>query len=91
MDDRLAELRYAAWRDEDDESSETEIFFRGQDVVDSLRRVAEYHYNMAKATPPYDHVKRLMHSGFSTALTAEADAYDVAIMQAMLNEAEDDG
>lgn len=87
----LADLHWVAITDEE-EGGPAEIFFRAQDVVDALRRVATYHREMADALLPQDHVKRIMHSGFATALTAEADSYDVSIMQALLDhEAEENG
>lgn len=70
----------------DEEGRSTEIFFRGQDVVDGLRAQARQYGEAAEDAIDEGAVtKAAARMAFSAWLSQEADAYDVAIMQAMLN------
>jgi hypothetical protein len=75
----------------DEEGESTEIFFRGQDVVDGLRAYARlYEEASADAEEEGDEVKAALASAFSRWINSEADTYDVAVMQAMLSHEADD-
>lgn len=71
-----------------EDGSEHEIFFRAQDVVDALRDIAKFH--VEKAAGSVESVKRVTHAGLALLLTTEADKYDCAIMQALLEHGSND-
>jgi len=72
----------------DEEGQSTEIFFRGQDVVDGLRAMARLYEEAAEdADKVNDEVKSALASAFARWINSEADTYDVAVMQAMLEHA----
>lgn len=69
----------------DEEGESTEIFFRGQDVVDGLRAYARLYEEASQdAEEAGDEVKMALASAFSRWINSEADTYDVAVMQALL-------
>lgn len=92
-DVRYSELSWAAITADDENDGEVEIFFRGTDVVAGLRSMALVHDEAcAEAIIEDDPVREVLHRFFSKWLTTEADAYDVAVMQALIeHEANQDG